>query len=64
MNKIPEKPDPSLSLSLSLSFPGRFLVLRSAADRQVVILQTNGRSAALDGGRRGGKEGGESLAGK
>lgn len=42
----------------------RCVVLRSAAHRQVVLHQTDGRPAALDVGRGGGEEGGESLAGE
>lgn len=50
-------------LNTTSLFPGRSLVLRSAADRQVFLHQTGGRPDALDGGRGGGKERRESLAG-
>lgn len=48
--------------SLSVLFC-RKLVLRSPEDQQVVLQQTSRRPAAVDGGRGGGQEGGESLAG-
>lgn len=42
----------------------RSVVLRPAADLQVVVLRAHGRTDALGGGGGGGEEGGESMAGK